>query len=136
MPLTQTRNELERRKVHAARLAQDTIRRRLNEDVPVKTRELKRSIEVTARPTARGMKVIAQAGGPGIPQALTTEKGARPHKIVARRAKALTFYWPKAGRVVSFKSVNHPGNPPMPWFYPVINDWPRIAREAWRRSAR
>lgn len=135
MPLTQVRNELERRKRETARIAARTIDRRLNENVPVKTRQLKRSIEVNVRESGRGIKVIPQAGGPDIIQALTTEKGARPHKIVARRAKALTFYWPKVGRVVSFKSVNHPGNPPMPWFYPVVNDWSRIVRDAWRKSA-
>jgi|SRR5690606_34873846 len=38
-------------------------------------------------------------------------KGTMPHVIRARRAPRLVFFWPKVGRVVSFKSVNHPGHP-------------------------
>lgn len=37
------------------------------------------------------------------------ETGTRPHPIRARRAPMLVFYWPKVGRVVRFKAVNHPG---------------------------
>lgn len=38
--------------------------------------------------------------------------GTKPHTITARRAKYLRFYWPKAGKVVFFKSVQHPGYKP------------------------
>lgn len=36
-------------------------------------------------------------------------KGTAPHVIKAKNAPRLVFFWPKAGRVVHFKSVNHPG---------------------------
>jgi hypothetical protein len=40
------------------------------------------------------------------------DQGARPHVIRPRRARFLRFYWPKVGRVVFFRRVNHPGNKP------------------------
>lgn len=44
-----------------------------------------------------------------VPYAGFVMYGTRPHVIRARRARALRFFWPKIGRVVFFKSVNHPG---------------------------
>jgi len=41
--------------------------------------------------------------------AMSTEVGAAPHRIVAHREPYLKFFWPKVGRVVRFRSVNHPG---------------------------
>jgi hypothetical protein len=40
------------------------------------------------------------------------EHGTRPHVIRARRARYLRFFWRKVGRLVFFKSVNHPGTRP------------------------
>ncbi len=37
------------------------------------------------------------------------ESGTKAHKIEARNAKALFFFWDKFGKNVSFKSVMHPG---------------------------
>lgn len=53
-----------------------------------------------------------QVGVEGVPYALYVHEGARPHRIVARNAPLLVFFWPKAGRVMYLKSVNHPGNRP------------------------
>jgi len=44
--------------------------------------------------------------------ALWHHEGTRPHVIRAVRKPRLVFYWPKVGRVVSFKQVNHPGTQP------------------------
>lgn len=44
--------------------------------------------------------------------ALWTDQGTRPHRIVPKPGNPrgyLVFFWPKAGRVVYFRSVNHPG---------------------------
>lgn len=50
-------------------------------------------------------------------QAHTTEHGAPAHVIRPRRAGGLlVFYWPKLGRIVGFRFVNHPGNQPKPWW--------------------
>lgn len=42
--------------------------------------------------------------------AMGLEVGNRPHIIRAKNAPYLVFFWPKVGRVVRFKSVNHPGS--------------------------
>ena len=42
-------------------------------------------------------------------QAIFVIKGTDPHIIRARRAPRLVFFWKKVGRVVAFKSVQHPG---------------------------
>lgn len=51
----------------------------------------------------------------GKPFAIAVHQGARPHEIRARRAPRLVFFWPKVGRVVAFKKVDHPGNKAMPF---------------------
>ena len=38
--------------------------------------------------------------------------GTRAHDIVATRAPMLVFYWAKAGGIVRFKKVRHPGTKP------------------------
>ena len=37
------------------------------------------------------------------------EFGTKPHRIVARPGKVLSFYWNRIQRRVFFKEVNHPG---------------------------
>lgn len=65
------------------------------------------------------VKRVADVGGqPAVivgsddPIALLHHEGTQPHPIEARQAPMLVFYWPKAGRVVSFRRVNHPGTQP------------------------
>lgn len=48
-------------------------------------------------------------------------EGARPHVIRARNAPVLSFFWPKVGRRVAFKSVNHPGNAPNPFLTKAVD---------------
>lgn len=50
-------------------------------------------------------------------------EGTKPHPIVARRAKFLRFFWPKVGRVVFFKSVNHPGTRPNRFYNRAVARW-------------
>lgn len=40
------------------------------------------------------------------------DQGTRPHQIRARNATVLSFYWAKAGGMVAFPKVNHPGTKP------------------------
>ena len=47
--------------------------------------------------------------------ALFVHNGTKPHVIKAKRAPYLVFFWHRVGRVVSFKSVNHPGTPADPF---------------------
>lgn len=46
------------------------------------------------------------------PIAKIHHEGTEPHEIWARRAPFLVFYWPKAGGVVHFRMVHHPGTKP------------------------
>lgn len=80
-------------------------------DVPVRTGNLGRSVGTTPAkatgPFSVGGSVFA--GGRTAPYAIPVHEGSRPHKIVARRAPMLRFFWEKIGRNVAFRSVNHPG---------------------------
>jgi hypothetical protein len=61
---------------------------------------------------SRGIQFDA---GSAVDYAAANDQGAKPHKIVAKNAPYLTFFWPKVGRVVHFKSVSHPGNKAYGW---------------------
>jgi hypothetical protein len=50
--------------------------------------------------------------GTADPVGLWHHEGTKPHPIRARRAPFLVFFWAKVGRVVKFRSVNHPGTKP------------------------
>lgn len=56
------------------------------------------------------------------PIALLHHEGTVPHIIRARRAPRLVFYWPKAGRVVSFVQVSHPGTAPNRYLTDALAD--------------
>ena len=55
--------------------------------------------------------------------------GTRPHVIRAKNAPMLRFYWPKVGRVVYFKQVNHPGTKPNRFYNRALQQWLPGARE-------
>lgn len=55
-----------------------------------------------------GRVFIDEGKFPGV-VAATLERGSKAHVIAAVNAPALVFFWEKLGRVVAFKSVNHPG---------------------------
>jgi hypothetical protein len=63
-------------------------------------------------------RVVSTSKGPAMQVvaedeiALWHHEGTRPHTIRARRKPFLVFFWPKAGKVVSFKQVSHPGTKP------------------------
>lgn len=98
---------------------------------PHRTYELRNSIEVEARhvgPTT--FRITAKAP---VVQAATTNSGARPHVIRPRRAKVLSFYWPKVGARVAFLKVNHPGNRGSHWWDKVIDRHPAILAAVLRR---
>jgi hypothetical protein len=58
---------------------------------------------------SRGIQFDA---GSDVDYTLFVDQGTKPHPIHAKNAPYLVFYWPKVGRVVAFKSVQHPGNKP------------------------
>lgn len=61
--------------------------------------------------TGGGDDVILEVGSED-EIALWHHEGTRAHVIQARTKPRLVFYWPKVGRVVAFKRVNHPGTRP------------------------
>jgi hypothetical protein len=100
-------------------------------DAPRKTGELARSVQT--KPVLGGTTQMRTGVRFTTIQAVTTDKGARPHVIRPRTARALVFYWPKAGRTVAFRKVNHPGNAGRRWFQPALKRrWPRALRDAAR----
>lgn len=104
------------------RLAQESARAfqtELRTQAPHKTYELRNSIEVRALHTGPALfTIVAEAP---VVQAATTNDGARPHIIRPRRAKMLSFYWPKVGARVAFRFVNHPGNRGTHWWDKVLD---------------
>lgn len=61
--------------------------------------------------------------------AMPVHEGTKPHVIRPKRAKALTFTLPGAGRVFA-KSVNHPGTRPRPWLLNSLKaEGPRLGFE-------
>jgi hypothetical protein len=51
------------------------------------------------------------------------QQGTRPHTIVPRRARMLRFYWPRVGRVVFARRVNHPGTKPNQFYQRALIRW-------------
>lgn len=84
---------------------------------PMRTGRLRREIRrdrgrTVVTPTLMRGRIIAP-----VIQARTTDQGSPPHIIRPRRAGGLlVFYWPKVGRRVAFRFVNHPGNKARPWW--------------------
>lgn len=130
--------ELVRR--HAARIAAaaaDTIRDDLADRASTGrgfgvSGDTARSVSVRQRSSG---DVIGYRAEATTPQATFREEGTRPHTIRARNAPVLRFFWPKVGRVVFFKQVNHPGNRPMPWFGPAVRRWSQALADAARNLA-
>lgn len=119
----------------AARVTEDAGRRTtahmVQHEAPRKTGELAHSGR--QRPFRGSYSRFTTGVSFHVIQAATTDKGARPHVIRPHRAPALVFYWPKAGRVVHLRKVNHPGNKPQRWFAPGLRRWwPRDLRAAAR----
>lgn len=115
--------------------AADAVAREIQAELrvraPHKSYELRNSITVRAiqsGPTT--FRIVMDAP---VIQAATTNSGARPHVIRARRAKMMRFYWPKVGRVVYFRSVNHPGNKGTGWWDKVRDRHVAIMGGALRR---
>lgn len=84
--------------------------------------------------TVSGLR--SSSSGPGVevrvavPYAtFTVPPGTQPHIIRPVRAKALSFFWPAAGRVVFFGKVNHPGFAGSPWYSDVVDKWPEMVEK-------
>lgn len=87
---------------------------------PVRSGTLKTAIRADAS-RRRGPWKIDGGVSVNVPYAAAVHEGARPHIIRARRAPVLSFFWPKVGRQVFFKSVNHPGSRPNPFLRNAVH---------------
>lgn len=103
------------------------IEQQLQQAAPVKTGNTKRNTRVSIATNNRNeIRYVAEVK---VAYAEYPEHGTRPHVIVARPGKVLSFHWPKLGRRVFFAKVNHPGNPARPWFYPTLARFAEFIRE-------
>lgn len=99
------------------------IRTAQRQFAPVRTGRLKRSIEIGALgrgATGITTSVGANPGSTGLAgYGYYQEVGTRPHLIAAHPDNAtggwLVFFWARVGRVVWFRSVNHPGHRGTHW---------------------
>lgn len=107
----------------AAEAAARDAREALQAAAPVQTGALRESLDVHVERRAEGTFVLV-AESPLI-QAATTNYGARPHTITAR-GRALSFYWPRAGKVVFARTVHHPGNVGTGWWTRQIERVPSL----------
>jgi hypothetical protein len=74
---------------------------------PYATGALERSIRISG-PRVVGDNIEGSVGTRK-KYAMAVEEGARPHRIVPRRARALAFFWRKVGLFVVLSQVRHPG---------------------------
>lgn len=95
-----------------------------------KTGELDEAIKVRAVGAGPRYRLHAEAE---VLQAVTTNTGARPHKIRAKKGKTLAFYWPKVGRVIFPTEVNHPGNKGSGWWTKVMRS--PVLRRAMKQAS-
>lgn len=95
-------------------VANRTTRRASGEVLHVRSGHLRRSIgPPTVQETTAGAEGELAVTAKYAP---FQEYGTRPHRIVARRGKALRFF--VGGKAVFARSVNHPGLRPRPFFGP------------------
>lgn len=121
------RRELAQRARIFGRTLANEWERDLKRTNPVDTGNMRDRTTVRDQASARGVTVTATVD---TDYAVYVSEGTRPHVIAARNAQALRFTW--NGRVVYFKSVNHPGTRPNPWWTDSIDRLPGLSARVWR----
>jgi hypothetical protein len=92
-----------------SRLASRTVKEQ-KALAPKRSGKLAASIRFTRGISSKG---ITFTSGSTLKYAGWMEHGTRPHVIRPKRPGGLlVFFWPKAGRTVFLRSVNHPGTRP------------------------
>lgn len=74
---------------------------------------------IVKRITTDGQGVAVLVGSSD-PIALLHHEGTQPHVILPRTKPRLVFFWARAGRVVSFTRVNHPGTKRNPFLVDAL----------------
>lgn len=130
--MSNTLNDLRFQLKHKAQLAARRMDGSWEADLrrtgPVDTGRLSRATTVTH---IQSRNRIVWEAKVDVPYAEAQAFGARPHVIFPTRAQALRFYWGKAGRVVYFKKVNHPGNQANPWWKNSLRDQRQRLQRVW-----
>lgn len=110
------------------RLEKETVWRQ-RELAGKRTGKLKAGVTSKRSNTVKG-NLAFDAGVWTVSYARIHEEGSRPHVIRAKNAVSLTFFWPKVGRVVHYKSVQHPGTRP----YRFLTRGAEAAMRMWGRG--
>lgn len=126
--LNDLRYQLKQKTQQAARRMSTVWQAELRGSAPHDTYQLRSKTSVNYTQNRNGVIWTALVD---VPYAEAQAYGARPHLIRARRASALRFYWPRVGRVVFFKQVNHPGNQPNPWWKTSLQKTPLRLQRIW-----
>lgn len=90
------------------RLARETTFRQ-KVRAPKRTGALGKSLTVKRGGNPSGKGIWFEAGSWTISYTIFMDQGTKPHEIKAKGNGTLVFFWPKVGKVVGFKSVQHPG---------------------------
>ena len=113
------RKDLERQMRRVGQEVAADMTAELRRTSPVITGDLYSSI--TSRYTVTPDRVVIDFQADA-PYAQYVIEGTRPHVIRATSRRSLSFYWPKIGGQAFFKSVNHPGNAPNPFWSTVFDN--------------
>ena len=124
------RQDLNRQAVRIAQTVTADITNDLRRTAPVVTGDLYTSIQGRYQVSTDRVTMDFTATAP---YAEYVVEGTRPHPIRARNARALSFYWPKLGGQAFFKSVQHPGTRPNPFWSDVFDQASRYIEAALRR---
>ena len=112
------------------RLEKETVWRQ-RQRAGVKTGALRTSVTSRRHRAGANGNLSFDAGSWTVHYAIIHELGSKPHIILPKNPTGkLVFFWPKVGRVVSFKAVQHPGTPA----YRFLNEGLESAMRAWERG--
>lgn len=128
MELTDLRREFTQQVTILGRSLATRWEEELRRTSPVDTGLMRSRTEVRETVGANSVTVTAVID---TPYAEMVSTGTRPHKITAKNASVLSFVW--HGKRVYFRSVNHPGTRPNPWWTDSLRDLPRWAQDIWSR---
>lgn len=124
--VSRIQNILRVRAYDAVLVGTDKTRSDISRNSPVRTGALQEAF--TQEVAQGGSRIVARISNPR-PYAEYVTEGTRPHTITAVNRKALSFYWPAVSARVAFKSVNHPGTAPNPFWKDGLEVWPDNIRE-------
>ena len=128
--LNDVRYQLKNKVQKVARRVDESWQADLRRTGPVDRGDLSRATTVTHTQSRNRVVWTVEVD---VPYAEAQAFGARPHRIVGGNPPMLRFYWGKKGKVVFFRSVDHPGNPANPWWKRSLREQPARLQQIWDR---